>query len=53
MLIIIGFITRFPSGITTAATVCLVAGSLVLAPAMVFAYAVKAAEREDREGDWR
>jgi len=53
VLIVIGFITKFPSGITTAATVCLVAGSLVLAPAMVFAYAVKAAEREDREGDWR
>ena len=28
---------------------CLVAGSLVLAPAIVFGYAVKAAEREDRE----
>ena len=28
---------------------CLVAGSAVLAPAIVFGYAVKAAEREDRE----
>ena len=28
---------------------CLVVGSLVLAPAIVFGYAVKAAEREDRE----
>ena len=53
VLIVIGFITRFPSGITTAATVCLVAGSIVLAPAMTFSYAVKAAEREDRDGDWR
>lgn len=53
VLIIIGFITHFPSAVTTAATVCLVAGSIVLAPAMTFAYAVKAAEREDRDGDWR
>ena len=28
---------------------CLVVGSIVLAPAMVFGYGVKAAEREDRE----
>jgi hypothetical protein len=28
---------------------CLVVGSIVLAPAIVFAYAVKAADREDRE----
>jgi len=27
---------------------CLVAGSVVLAPAIVFSYAVRAAEREDR-----
>jgi hypothetical protein len=27
----------------------LVVGSLILAPAIVFGYAVKAAEREDRE----
>lgn len=53
VLIIIGFVTHFPSAITTAATVCLVVGSLVLAPAMTFSYAVKAAEREDRDGDWR
>jgi len=29
--------------------VCLLVGSLVLAPAIVFGYAVKAAERDDRE----
>ena len=28
---------------------CLIVGSLVLAPAIVFGYAVKAAERDDRE----
>ncbi len=53
VLIIIGFATKFPSALTTAATVCLVLGSVILAPSMVFAYAVKAADREDREGDWR
>jgi hypothetical protein len=53
VLIVIGFITHFPSAITTAATVCLVAGTIVLAPAMTFVYAIKAAEREDRDGDWR
>jgi hypothetical protein len=53
VLFIIAFITHFPSVVVTAATVCLIAGSVVLAPAMVFAYAVKAADREDRQGDWR
>jgi hypothetical protein len=41
------------AGFTTAGVVvvvaCLLAGSIVLAPAIVFGYAVRAAEREDRE----
>lgn len=45
-------ITRFTSGLATAITVCLITGSVVLAPAMVIKYAVKAADRADREGDW-
>ena len=53
ILVIIGFPLGFPVGITTAAIVCIVVGSIVLAPAIVFGYAVKAADREDREGDWR
>ncbi len=53
VLIIAGFVTGFPSGLAQAATICLVAGTLLLAPAMTFTYAVKAAEREDEEGDWR
>jgi hypothetical protein len=53
VLVIVAFATHFPSGITSAATVCLIAGCVVLAPAMTFAYAVKAADREDRTGDWR
>ena len=53
VLIIIAFATGFPSGVVQAATVCLIAGSVILAPAMTFTYAVKAADREDEEGDWR
>ena len=53
VLIIVGFLTTFPSAITLAAKVCLILGSVVLAPAMFFTYSVKAAEREDRDGDWR
>ncbi|MDH4278749.1 MAG: hypothetical protein OEZ14_17635 [Acidimicrobiia bacterium] len=44
--------TRFTSTLATATTVCLIVGSLVLAPAMVIKYAVKAAYRADRDGDW-
>ena len=53
VLIIVGFVTGLPSGVVTAATVCLIAGTVILAPAMTFTYAVKAAEREDEDGDWR
>lgn len=44
--------TRFTSTLATATTICLIAGSLILAPAMVVKYAVKAAHRADRENDW-
>jgi hypothetical protein len=44
-----GFVAGFPSWVVTLIVFCLVAGSIVLAPAIVFGYAVKAAEREDRE----
>ena len=43
---------RFTSGLSRAITVCLLAGSFILAPGMVIKYAVKAADRADREGDW-
>jgi hypothetical protein len=49
VLFIIGAISGFSSPITVGVTVCLAAGSVVLAPAIVFGFAVKAAEREDRE----
>jgi hypothetical protein len=45
----VGFVRGF-DGLAGAAVVTgLVVGSVVLAPAIVFGYAVKAAEREDRE----
>lgn len=44
-----GLVVGWSSGFTTAIVACLVVGSVVLAPAIVVGYAVKAAEREDRE----
>jgi anaerobic C4-dicarboxylate transporter len=49
VLFAVGFATGFPPWIVDVIVVSLVAGSLVLAPAIVFGYAVKAAEREDRK----
>jgi uncharacterized MAPEG superfamily protein len=53
VIVIVGFATGFPSTVTVSATICLILGSVVLAPAIVFGYAVKAADRADREDDWR
>ena len=44
--------TRFTPALASTMTACLVVGSLILAPAMVMKYAVKAANRADRDGDW-
>ena len=44
-----GFVVGFDGFVGSAIIGCLVVGSLVLAPAIVFGYAVKAAERDDRE----
>lgn len=44
-----GLATDFGSPVGPLIVAALVLGSLVLAPAIVFGYAVKAAEREDRE----
>jgi hypothetical protein len=46
----IGLVADFPEWIATSIVVCLVVGSAVLAPAIVFSYAVKAADKEDRDG---
>jgi hypothetical protein len=53
VLVAIGLPTGFPPVLTTAAIVAIAAGSALLAPAIVLGYAVKAADREDRDGDWR
>lgn len=45
---VIAFIIGFDSPTVPIMVFCLVAGSIVLAPAIVFGYAVKAADREDR-----
>jgi len=49
VLFIYGFVAGYTGTITSVIVICLIVGSIVLAPAIVFGYAVKAAEREDRE----
>jgi hypothetical protein len=46
---IVGFAAGFTDTVVLIIEVCLLVGSIVLAPAIVFGYAVKAAERDDRE----
>jgi hypothetical protein len=46
---VVGFVSGFDGPVGTLVVVSLVVGSIVLAPAIVFGYAVKAAERDDRE----
>ena len=52
MLFFAGFILKFSSLLTGAITFCLIVGSVILAPSIVFNYAVKAANRADRDGTW-
>ena len=52
VLFFLALFTRFSPALASAITACLLAGSLILAPAMVTKYAVKAADRADREDDW-
>lgn len=49
VLFFVGFIARFTNALTSVILACLVIGSIVLAPAIVLGYGVKAAEREERE----
>ncbi|HWC68036.1 MAG TPA: hypothetical protein VG478_08230 [Acidimicrobiales bacterium] len=46
---VIAFAVGFSGPLVAVITACLVAGSLLLAPAIVLGYAVKAADRDDRE----
>ena len=43
-----GMATTFNAAVAAVATACLVAGSVLLAPAIVVGYGVRAAERDDR-----
>ncbi len=45
----IGFIVGFTDGVVHLIELCLLLGSVVLAPSIVLGYAVKAAERDDLE----
>ena len=46
---VIGFVVGYSDALVAIIVASLAVGSVVLAPAIVFGYAVKAAEREDRE----
>jgi len=48
-LFLIGTTTNLTSAMATIIVVCLVVGSIVLAPAIVLGYGVGAAQREDRD----
>ncbi len=49
VLFVVGFTTTFSGTVASATVACLVAGCVVLAPAIILGYAVKSAERHDRE----
>ena len=49
LLFIVGAVRGFTGLVTATITACLIGGSAVLAPAIVFGFAVKAADREDRQ----
>ena len=49
VLFFVGLVAQFPQWIVTAIVVLMVVGSVVLLPAIVFSYAAKAADKEERE----
>lgn len=48
VLFVVGFVAQFPSWIVTLVVASMVLGSVVLLPAIVVGYGVKAADAEDR-----
>lgn len=48
VLFFVGLVVDLSSGLATAIVACLVAGSVVLLPAIILGYAVRTAEREDQ-----
>ena len=55
LLFFVALIAQFPQWLVTVIVALMVAGSIVLLPAIIFSYAAKAAAREDEDehGDWR
>jgi membrane-bound ClpP family serine protease len=53
VLFFVGLVASFPGWVAVAVTACLVAGSVLLAPAIVLGYAVRAAERDDPPAKYR
>ena len=49
VLFVLAFALGFNAAMSALIIACLIAGSILLAPAIVLGYAVKAAERDDRE----
>ena len=49
VLFVIGLVIGYTDGLVSVIVLSLVVGSIVLAPAIVFNYAVRAAERDDVE----
>jgi hypothetical protein len=49
VLFFVALVTEFNAAMATAITIALIVGCVLLAPAIILGYAVKAAEREDRE----
>ena len=45
----VGYVVGYSGATVTVIVVSLIVGSIVLAPSIVFGYAVRAADREDRE----
>lgn len=52
VLFVVALLTTFSPLLTTVISIGLLAGSAILAPAMVLSYTVKAADRADRDGTW-
>lgn len=46
---LVGALGRYTPTITTMVVACLGVGSVLLVPAIIFAYGVRAADREDRK----
>ena len=46
---VVGFIVSFNGVVSAIVIISMIVGSVLLAPAIVLGYAVKAAERDDRE----